>query len=248
MAQISIPRKIANKILLGIIWFMIPMLVLASILVLFEMMNSNKINLAGYIIASFAIARSQEVIDMMVRHGFDGDIYFDGMGQKVARIFLDYPEFLKDPKAFKRAMDKVKWIRHRNDRKKVLKKPAAVVTSAGMLQGGPAMHYLPHVIRDKKSCIAMTGYQVEGTPGRTLLDEGMFLFEGSMIKAECSVKRFDLSAHPPQSELLKTVKALNPEKVFCVHGDAKVIAVLVQELKSMGFDAFGPKVGETVEL
>ena len=56
MAQISIPRKIANKILLGIIWFMIPMLVLASILVLFEMMNSNKINLAGDIIVSFVIA------------------------------------------------------------------------------------------------------------------------------------------------------------------------------------------------
>ena len=56
MAQISIPRKIINKIFLGVIWLIVAMLVLASILVFFEMMNSNKINLAGYIIVSFAIA------------------------------------------------------------------------------------------------------------------------------------------------------------------------------------------------
>ena len=56
MAQINILRKIANKFFLGVIWLVVAMLVLASILVLFEMMNSNKINLAGYIIVSFAIA------------------------------------------------------------------------------------------------------------------------------------------------------------------------------------------------
>ncbi|MDO8626944.1 MAG: MBL fold metallo-hydrolase [Candidatus Diapherotrites archaeon] len=200
------------------------------------------------LVASFAIARSQEVLEILVRNGFSGDIFYDGMGQKVARIFLENPTYLKDPKYFAKVMKQVKGIRHRNDRKKVFKQPSVIVTSAGMLQGGPAMFYLPHLIRDKRSSISLTGFQVDGTPGRVLLDTGILPFEGTNIKSECSVKRFDLSAHPPQSELLKAAEKLNPEKIFCVHGDTKVIDILIKELKARGFDASGPSVGDRVEF
>ena len=129
-----------------------------------------------------------------------------------------------------------------------VKKPSVIVTTAGMLQGGPVYSYLPELYKDKNSSLLLTGYQVENTPGRTLLETGKIGLEGLMVNVKMNVKKFDFSAHAGRTELFSTVNKLNPEKVFCVHGDEKVALKFAKDLKKDGFDAVAPKVGERIKV
>ncbi len=200
------------------------------------------------LIPSFAIGRSQEVIQILFEKKLNGQVFFDGMGMKAARIFLDYPDYFRDFKLLKKSLSWAHWVEEKKVRKRVFKEPCAIVTTAGMLMGGPIYHYLPKFIKDKNSTIFLTGYQVEETPGRILKDTGKIPIEGSLEKVEAKVHFADFSAHAGHEELIKTVETLSPEKVICVHGDSKVISDYQTELKEKGFEAFAPKVGEIVKL
>ncbi len=198
------------------------------------------------LVPAFAVGRSQEILDILYEYKVKAPIFFDGMGQKSARIHLQYPELLKDPKFLGKALHSINWVKR--NRKKALREPSIIVTSAGMLQGGPAMFYLPKIFNDSRSKILLTGYQVEGTPGRILLEKGWIDLNGEKVKVKAEVKKFDFSAHASQDELFELIRKLNPEKVVCIHGDSEVIDFFLEEVNSMGFNAVGPRNGETIEL
>ncbi|MFA6399840.1 MAG: MBL fold metallo-hydrolase RNA specificity domain-containing protein, partial [archaeon] len=42
---------------------------------------------------------------------------------------------------------------------------------------------------------------------------------GVITKVGCRYEKFDFSAHPSQSELIKAIKKWSPKEVFMVHGD-----------------------------
>src|SRR2546430_13041284 len=44
-----------------------------------------------------------------------------------------------------------------------------IVTTSGMLDGGPVLRYLEVIREDPRSAVLLTGYQVEGTNGRRLV-------------------------------------------------------------------------------
>ncbi|PIN98944.1 MAG: MBL fold metallo-hydrolase [Candidatus Diapherotrites archaeon CG10_big_fil_rev_8_21_14_0_10_31_34] len=206
------------------------------------------INRGGHaMIPAFAVGRSQELIDILFEHKVDAEIFFDGMGQKVARTTLEYPELLKNPKSLGKALHLVNWV-SKGKRKPVLDKPSIIVTSAGMLEGGPIMWYLKKLYQDKNSKIFLTGYQVEGTNGRKLLEKGIVDIDGERLKVENQVKMFDFSAHASQDELIDLAKIVNPELVVCVHGDEKVINVFQKRLKNEGFNSVAPKLGQEIKL
>ncbi len=199
------------------------------------------------IIPAFAVGRSQELIDILYEGKVNADIFFDGMGQKVARTTLEFPENLKNPKALGKALHAANWVK-KGKRNPVIQKPSVIVTSAGMLEGGPIMWYLKKLYKDKKSKIFLTGYQVEGTNGRTLLEKGVMNLDGELIKVQNQVKQFDFSAHASQDELIELAKIIEPELVVCVHGDKKVIDVFQKRLKNEGFNSVAPKLGQEIKL
>lgn len=206
------------------------------------------INNKGYaMIPAFAVGRSQEIIDILFEHKVDAEIFFDGMGQKVARTTLEYPELLRNPKSLGKALHSANWV-SKGKRKPALDKPSIIVTSAGMLEGGPIMWYLKKLHKDKNSKVFLTGYQVEGTNGRKLLEKGVMDLDGERIKVENQVKLFDFSAHASQDELIELAKRVNPELVVCVHGDKKIINVFQKKLKSEGFNSVAPKLGQEIKL
>ncbi|MFQ6128418.1 MAG: MBL fold metallo-hydrolase [Thermoplasmata archaeon] len=168
------------------------------------------------IVPSFAVGRTQEILLSLAKNHFE--VWLDGMGQAVNRLFLDMPEYLRSAKKLRRALRRTRMVRSPRAREKALRGDVVVCTS-GMLDGGPVLEYINRVKRDKKSGILLTGYQVEGTNGRLLMDEGKIDLYGVVQDVECEVSFFDFSAHAGHSELLRFIEGCDPAKVVYCHGD-----------------------------
>ncbi len=201
------------------------------------------------LVPAFAVGRSQELIDILHGYKIDAPIYLDGMGQKVARVTTMFPKFLKNPRFLKKALEKTNWIRNNGDRKKALKQPSVIVTTAGMLQGGPALNYLKTIYKDERSNVFLTGYQVEGTAGRTLMETGKIDIDGRNYEVKGKVEKFDFSAHASQQEMMKAISRWGPEKVLLVHGDPEVIQVFKKKIEEdIGIETLVPELGKKFVL
>jgi putative mRNA 3-end processing factor len=146
------------------------------------------------------------------------NIWRDGMGNKISKIFLDYPEYLRSAPRLKRSLGKMKVIHSSEDRKKAIK-GEVILTTSGMLDGGPVLWYINKMKDDPRSAILLTGYQVEGTNGRNLLENGIVNIRGVNQKVNCEINYFDFSAHAGHSELVKFVRDCHPEEVIIFHSD-----------------------------
>jgi putative mRNA 3-end processing factor len=168
------------------------------------------------IIPAFAVGRTQELLMILSR--FDGELWLDGMGDAVTRIFFKHPEFLANVKKLKRGYRRARQIRSPSDRKRA-QKGDIIVTTSGMLDGGPVMEYLKWFKDDPKSGLILTGYQVEGTNGRLVLEEGLMDFYGVKEKINCEISFFDFSAHAGHKELVEFIRGCRPENLVLCHGD-----------------------------
>lgn len=195
------------------------------------------------IIPAFAVGRTQEVLMILESHGITP--YVDGMGREVFKILERYPDYIRDPKALRRAYKNAIWVEWKK-REDVLKEPSVIVTTAGMLNGGPALFYLSRVYNDPKSKLIITGYQVEGTNGDMALKLGMINLGTRIVKLKMKVEQYDFSAHADDSQLKEFVRASadkGVEVVFTVHGEkCDEFASWIRE--NVGIDAFAPKNGD----
>jgi len=95
------------------------------------------------------------------------------------------------------------------------------VTTSGMLDGGPVLRYLEAVRDDPRSAILLTGYQVEGSNGRRLIEEGAIEVDGVDVKIKCEWQKFDFSAHAGHDELVRFIEGCDPQRVVLMHGDKR---------------------------
>lgn len=195
-------------------------------------------------IPCFAVGRAQEVLLILEKFGLDKyPTYIDGMAVDATKIILKYPELIRQPKKLERVYKNITKVYNNRQRNDIAKHPSIIVTTSGMLNGGPIIHYLEKLYQKKNCSISLTGYQVKGSAGHTLLETGKYVNEEKSFKVKCSVNFIDLSAHSGRSELFDYVKMVDPEKVFVVHGDA--CKKFAGELKEKGYDAYAPQNGET---
>ncbi len=201
------------------------------------------------LIPAFAVGRSQEILDILQEYKVNAPIYFDGMGQKAALVTMRFPQYLKDPKFLAKALHRAIWVRNPGIRRKALKQPSVIVTTAGMLQGGPVLNYLKRLHKNENNAVLLTGYQVEGTPGRRLMETNRIEIDGKMYEVKAKVEKFDFSAHASQQEMLHAIKRLQPEKILLVHGDKEVIDTFKQKIREeTGITAIVPSAGKKIEL
>ena len=200
------------------------------------------------LVSCFAIARTQEVLLILNEYDLEEKIYMDGMAKKATRIINEHPELQREYNQVKRAMQrlKVKPITNPSMRKKILKEPCIIITTSGMLTGGPIAYYIEKLWDRKECSLILTGFQVPGTEGAILLETGHYIHEDLDLLIKMNVKKFDFSSHASRSELFKFVKKVNPEKAFCVHGDNT--EGFAEELSKEGFDAVAPKLGENFSI
>jgi len=199
----------------------------------------------GTVVApAFAIGRTQELLLVCAAH--DLECYVDGMGTEVLSLLRQYPDFLRDADALGRAARHARQVTGRDgQRKRIANQNTVIVTTSGMLSGGPAMTYIPEIRTDPTNRISLTGYQVEGTPGRQLLETGRCELNGGIYPVSAQVELFDFSAHADHEGLRGFLNEYADSQVLINHGDS--CAVFAEELRSDGFDAVAPDLGETVE-
>ena len=128
-------------------------------------------------------------------------------------------------------------------------RPAIFVTTSGMMQGGPAMHYLGTCGTTKRTRSFLTGYQVEGTNGRRLLEEGYVFINGMRTNVRCEVQKFDFSGHADIEDIKKVVWQVNPKRLIMQHGDTESVTNMVAWAKAeTPFEVYGPDVGDKIDL
>lgn len=199
-------------------------------------------NGGNLLLPAFAVGRTQELIAVLKSNDPGLPIWVDGMGVDASRIAAGFSSYIKDAKKFRQQLESCRIVKDSRERKRVLDEPAVIISTAGMLQGGPALGYLLSL--SDKSEVVFTGYCVEGTNGYNLLQNGYVEVDGQPVRPSVPIRYLDFSAHAGRSELFKFVEQTGPGKVFCVHGEH--CHEFAEELKLEGFDAYAPKLGEKV--
>lgn len=195
------------------------------------------------VVPAFAIGRTQEML--LICEAYDIPCYVDGMGKGVTEMLRQYPEFVRDPEALRRAKSHARFVTGRDgQRKRIADQKAAIVTTSGMLSGGPAMTYIPEIRSNPTNKITMTGYQVEGTPGRSLLETGRAEIDGRVMPIAAQTEQYDFSAHADSEGIRAFLADYEGTPVLVNHGDR--CAWFAEQLRDDGFDATAPELGETV--
>jgi putative mRNA 3-end processing factor len=191
------------------------------------------------IVPAFAVGRAQEVLMALASSGFE--TYLDGMARAVNSIYLSAPEYLRDSRRFRHALEGVHVIEHPSERKKALREGQVIVTTGGMLDGGPVLYYVGELYRDPNSSILLTGFQVEGSNGRQLLDEGTMTVDDTTIRPVCEIGRFDFSAHAGHTDLVKFAESTRAQTVVLMHGDRReLLRDALTEIADVILPANGP--------
>lgn len=197
------------------------------------------------LIPAFSVGRSQEILCVLQKHNFKYSIAIDGMSRTATKIIANWPNELRNPKLLRKAMSRAFWIKSQKDRNMVLEKPGVIITSSGLLTGGPSTYYMEYIKNRPEDCVVLVSYQIPGTPGRTLLDEGTYGPHKEKVK--CKVEWIDFSSHCGRKELIEIVKSLkgNP-KVLCIHGEPESCNSLANQIKmEIGLDAVAPTIGDS---
>jgi putative mRNA 3-end processing factor len=198
------------------------------------------------LIPAFSVGRSQEIACVLAAYHFEHPVTIDGMAREANRVMMNHSSYMQDPQLFMNAVHAATWVEGWRDRRTAAKKPGVIISPAGMLKGGPAAFYIQKVGKKHQNAVFLVGYQIPGTPGRELLDEGKCVIDGKMRKIKAQVRRFDFSSHSGASQLQDTVKKVegNPT-VYVVHGaegNCERFARWIQE--EVGLKAMAPEAGD----
>ena len=192
------------------------------------------------VVPAFAIGRTQEML--LVCEANDVDCYVDGMGKQVTRMLRRHPTFVRDEDALRRAKSNARFVTGRNgQRRRIAAQNTVVITTSGMLSGGPAMTYIPEIRSNPTNKITLTGYQVEGTPGRDLLETGSAEIDGRTMPIGAQVERYDFSAHADRKGLLDLLNEYRDSHILVNHGDR--CDAFTGELIDRGYEASAPELG-----
>jgi len=222
------------------------------------------------LIPAFAVGRSQEimlVLEEAMRRGEipEMPVHLDGMIWEATAIHTTYPEYLRDD-----LRDRIfhedenpflaEQFNHidggHEERQEVADGDECIVLStSGMVTGGPIMSWLELIGPDPDSTMVFVGYQAQGTLGRRIQngwDEIPMNGRGgrsNTLTLEMDVETVDgFSGHADRQGLENFVRTMNPrpEKVLCVHGDESSVQDLSSALyHEFNMRTFAPKNLET---
>ncbi|WP_411962777.1 beta-CASP ribonuclease aCPSF1 [Haloferax sp. YSMS24] len=239
---------------------------------LIEVINETYDRGGKVVIPAFAVGRSQEIMLVLEQAMRDGKIpkmpvHLDGMIWEATAIHTTYPEYLRDE-----LRDRIfhedenpflaEEFNHidggEEERQDVADGDQAIILStSGMVTGGPIMSWLRHVGPDPKSRLVFVGYQAQGTLGRRIqngwdeipVNDRDNSGRSNTLQLKMDVETVDgFSGHADRQGLENFIKTMNPrpEKVLCVHGDERSVQDLSSALyHNYNMRTFAPKNLET---
>ena len=197
------------------------------------------------LIPPFPTGRTQDIVMTLHKYLPELDVHVDGMGKHIARLQMEHPKMLRDPSELVEAWKWCRRVSSKSDKKKALSADCIVSTS-GMLDGGPAIWYLNRLRMDPRNAVIFTGYQAKGSGGRMLLDEGSTPIWNKRTNINLEVDQFSFSTHAGHSEILKFAEDCKAETVVIYHTDpVEARPHLVKDLESMGLNVHTPINGES---
>ena len=238
---------------------------------LIEAVNECIENSGKMIIPAFALGRAQEVILILKSAMNKGSlknvkVYVDGMVRDINRVYKNNPLYLKNSlgKKILRGLspfydDNIIEIKTTENREEILaqKEPVVIISSSGMLTGGPSTFYAEKIAPMENGYIVITGYQDEESPGRKILDlidadedsDRYLNINGLNIPVKCKVKKVGLSAHADKNEIKGVLERISPRNIILVHGNEEVIKSLGKEISNEFIGrTFTPACGEEITI
>jgi putative mRNA 3-end processing factor len=211
----------------------------------------NTIERKGVVlIPSFAIGRAQEILLILDDLNLDVPIYLDGMAKQISKIMLNNGFLLKDKDKLEKIISKVIFVESHKQRMEIInkKEPCVIITTSGMVSGGPVMFYLEEFYNNSKNSIILTGYQALNTNGRNISKEGYAIINDKKLDLLMKIYHFDFSAHSGLSELKNMILKLEPKKVIVQHGDVDAIQYLSEWIKDNGIEVYHPEINDLLVL
>lgn len=197
------------------------------------------------LIPSFAVGRAQEILCVLAKHGFDFPVYLDGMAKTAGTIILEEKGLLRSPELFEEAMDMAVKVRNWNMRKRIVEENAVIVSPAGMLKGGPSVYYMEKIMEKKENAVFFVSYLIPETPGRKVIETGIFSSPTKKGVVNARIEWFDFSAHSGKSQLLETIESTKSSaKIVIVHGREEPELKLAKAAREKGREAIIPSLGE----
>ncbi len=217
------------------------------------------------VIPSFAVGRAQEIMAILDAHKFEYPVFLDGMIWDATAIHATYPEYLSNLMERKILQGEnpftnpiFKRIGSQADREKSwAEKPAVIISTSGMMEGGPIMSHLQNLGEDKKNSLIFVGYQGEGTMGRRIQrgwKEIPINANGktNAMKLELDVTTVGgLSGHADVKELINYINRLasKPERIITNHGENGKPLQLASNLHRLfRIETLAPKNLEAIRL
>ena len=219
------------------------------------------------LLPSFAVERSQDIQTILAHSDIECPVYLDGMIWDVSAIHTAYPEYLS--RELQREIMQQGWnpftqpmfkrIGSEEERKQVIesKDPCVIISTSGMLTGGPALWWLRNLAEDKRNTLAFVGYQAENTLGRKILKgwkEVPMEEKGRNVALPINleVAQIDgLSGHSDYKQLMNFIGKIKhgPERIIVNHGEpTKCVEFARNAHRIFGCETMAPKLLETVRL
>ena len=197
------------------------------------------------VLPCFALGRAQEVLAILRsarRAGrLPGElrILVDGMINKINPVYIEQGKLdAGDFTAVGSSLDRELAIRDATGPDAT---PTVVVTTSGMLTGGPVIEWARRLLHDPRHRMALLGYQDEGAPGGLLRKLGrerpphtVTLYDDRGEPVEVTVAsevvEIGLSAHADQDGLVAYAAAIRARRIVLVHGDNNARSALRDRL------------------
>ncbi|MEM5779040.1 MAG: MBL fold metallo-hydrolase RNA specificity domain-containing protein [Candidatus Aenigmatarchaeota archaeon] len=218
------------------------------------------------LVPSFAAERGQDVLVILCsipKEELDIPIYLDGMLWDATAIHTAYPEFLSrdmENKILHQSENpftdsRIRSIGSQQEREKVIAeaKPSVIISTSGMLNGGPILNYLEKMGEDERNMLIFVGYQGEGTLGRKVQKGWKIVeFGAKTIQLNLEVVTIEgLSGHSPQKELINFISHLKtkPKKIIVNHGENSKCVELAKTIRQiMKAEVGAPRNLETIRF
>ncbi|EAN31305.1 Beta-Casp domain protein [Theileria parva strain Muguga] len=129
--------------------------------------------------------------------------------------------------------------------------PCIIMTSPGMLQGGPSLEVFELLCPDNRNGVVLTGYAVKGTLADELKKDPELINLGTkVIKPRCSVEQISFSAHADYNQTKGFIKKLSVPNVILVHGERNEMKRMKDKLEEdiPQLTVFMPEVLQEVTL
>ena len=224
------------------------------------------------LIPAFAVGRSQEIM-LVLEEAMRSEsipempVHLDGMIWEATAIHSTYPEYLRDDLSDRIFHEDenpflAEQFNHidggEDERQEVTDgEPCIILSTSGMVTGGPIMSWLRHLGPDPDSRLAFVGYQAQGTLGRRIqngwdeipIDDRTGRGRSGTLTLKMDTETVDgFSGHADRQGLENFVRTMNPrpEKVLCVHGDERSVQDLSSALyHDFNMRTFAPRNLET---